>query len=54
MFSGKKPCRKSLTAWRPSCGSNVNSKLQKVTARPWSRDILRFAVFHEKLDVKGL
>ena len=25
-----------------------------MTARPWSRDILRFAVFHEKPDAKGL
>ena len=25
----KKPCRKSPTAGSPSCGSNVNCKLQK-------------------------
>ena len=25
-----------------------------VTTRPWSRDILRFAVSHEKPDAKGL
>ena len=52
MFSGKKRCRKSLTAGSPSCLSNVNCKLN-ATARPWSRDILRFADFQEKPDAKG-
>ena len=55
-FVAKNPCRKSLTAGSLSCGSNVNCKLQtaNVTARLWSRDILRFAVSHEKRDAKGL
>ena len=29
IFSGKKPCRKSIAARSPSCCSNVNCKLQK-------------------------
>ena len=55
MFCGKKPCRKSLTAGSPSCGSNVNCKLQ---TWPQGRGHvtfcgLRFAVSHEKPDAEG-
>ena len=55
MFCGKKPCRKSLAAGSPSCGSNVNCKLQTL---PQGRGHLtfyglRFEVSHEKRDAKG-
>ena len=38
----KEPCRKSLTANSPSYRSNVQTAT--ATARPWSRDILWFAI----------
>ena len=52
-LAARKPCRKSLTAGSPSCGSNVSCKLQ---TWPQGRGhvTLRFAVFHEKPDAKGL
>ena len=36
------------------CRFKLELQTANVTARPWSRDILRFAVFHEKSDAKGL
>ena len=35
MFCGKKPCRKSLTAGSPSCGSNVNCKRHRKAVVTW-------------------
>ena len=55
IFSGKKPCCKSLTAGSPSCRSNVNCKLQ---TRPQDRRHvtfcgLRFSMKNLKLKVSN-
>ena len=40
--------------WKPFLRFKREVQSANVTARPWSRDILRFAVSREKPDAKGL
>ena len=49
IFSAKKPCRKSLTARSPSCGSNVNWKLQT-----WQQDRSHVTCWGLRFSMKNL
>ena len=40
--------------WKPYLPFKRELQTVNPTARPWARDILTFAISHEKVDAKGL
>ena len=46
IFSGKKRCRKSLTAGSPSRGSNVNCKCDRKAVVTWQFAVCRFPMIN--------